>query len=140
MGPGCYGSMDIKGPVTLAPGTYYVKGGDLTINAQASVTGENVTIVMTGTNGDAGDIKINGGAEINLTAPTSGDYKGVVLYRDRRADGIDVKFNGGAGFDFTVAIYMPNTNLEMLGNFELDRKSTILNSSHYCAYRMPASA
>src|SRR3546814_3249684 len=58
MGPGCYGSMDIKGPVTLAPGTYYVKGGDLTINAQASVTGENVTIVMTGTNGEAGDIKI----------------------------------------------------------------------------------
>src|SRR3546814_7963663 len=75
---------------------------------------------MTGTNGDAGDIKINGGAEINLTAPTSGDYKGVVLYRDRRADVIDVKFNGGAGFDFTGAIYMPTTNLEMLGNFEFN--------------------
>lgn len=120
MGPGCYGSMDIKGPVTLAPGTYYIDGGDLTINAQAAVTGENVTIVMTGTNGQAGDIKINGGAKINLTAPTSGDYKGVVLYRDRRADVIDVKFNGGAGFDFTGAIYMPTTNLAMLGNFALN--------------------
>src|SRR3546814_4932 len=75
---------------------------------------------MTGTNGDAGDIKFNGGAEINLTAPTSGDNKGVVLYRDRRADVIDVKFNGGAGFDFTGAIYMPTTNLEMLGNFEFN--------------------
>src|SRR3546814_104397 len=64
--------------------------------------------------------KMNGGAEINLTAPTSGDYKGVVLYRDRRADVIDVKFNGGAGFDFTGAIYMPTTNLEMLGNFEFN--------------------
>src|SRR3546814_6327253 len=75
---------------------------------------------MTGTYGYAGDIKSNGGAGVNLTAPTSGDYQGVVLYRDRRADVIDVKFNGGAGFDFTGAIYMPTTNLEMLGNFEFN--------------------
>lgn len=120
MSGGCYSSMDIKGTVTLQPGTYYINGGDLTISAQAKVTGENVTIVMTGPNGDAGDIKINGGAEIKLTAPTSGDYKGVVLYRDRRADVIDVKLNGGAGFDLTGALYLPTTNIDMLGNFELN--------------------
>ena len=117
---GCYTSMNFKGPVTLESGVYYINGGDLTINAQAQVTGENVVIVMTGPNGDAGDIKINGGAEINLTGRTEGDYKGVVLYRDRRADVIDVKLNGGAGFDLTGAIYLPTTNLEMLGNFEMN--------------------
>lgn len=116
---GCYTSMDIKGTVTLDPGIYYINGGDLDLGSQAVVNGENVTIVMTGPNGQAGDIKLNGGAEVNLTASSDGPYKGVVLYRDRRADVIEVKFNGGAGLNLTGALYLPTTDIDMLGNFDL---------------------
>src|SRR3546814_10480648 len=35
MGPGCYCSMDIKGPVTLAPGTYYVRSEEHTSELQS---------------------------------------------------------------------------------------------------------
>ena len=116
--PKCYSSMDIKGTVTLNPGTYFVTG-DVTFNSQAVVNGTGVTIVLTGLNGAAGNMHINGGAQLNLSAPSSGAYKGVVLYRDRRASEQTVKFNGGAGLNLTGALYFPTTNIETMGNFDL---------------------
>ena len=67
--PGCYSSMDLKGNVTMAPGTYYVYGGDIEFGSQANVTGNGVTFVMTGPDGAAGDLKWNGQATVNLTRP-----------------------------------------------------------------------
>lgn len=117
--PGCYSSIDLKGTATLNPGIYYVDGGDVSFGAQTNVTGHGVTIVMTGPNGNAGDIKLNGGASLDLKAPATGPYKGVVLYRDRRAPVIDVKFNGGGNLSLQGALYLPTTDLDMLGNFNL---------------------
>lgn len=118
--PGCYSSIDLKGTANLASGVYYVNGGDVSFGSQANATGTGVTIVMTGPNGNAGDISFNGGASLNLTAPSSGDHQGVVLYRDRRAPTIDVKFNGGADLALQGALYLPTVDLDMLGGFNLD--------------------
>ncbi|MFN3945228.1 MAG: pilus assembly protein TadG-related protein [Allosphingosinicella sp.] len=118
--PGCYSGIDIKGAVKLQPGIYYVNGGDVDFGSQAEVSGTGVTIVMTGPNGQAGDIKLNGGAKVSLTAPETGSHHGVVLYRDRRASNINVKFNGGGTFNMRGALYLPTTDLELLGNFDLN--------------------
>jgi hypothetical protein len=117
--PGCYSEIDLKGTATLQPGVYYVNGGDVSFGSQANVTGNNVVIVMTGTNGNAGDFKINGGATLNLTAPTSGPHRGVAFYRDRRAPVIDIKMNGGGNFNIRGAFYMPTADIDMLGNFDM---------------------
>jgi hypothetical protein len=118
--PGCYSSIEIKGKVTLNPGTYYIHGGDLSFGAQADVTGTGVTIVLTGANGQAGNIDMNGQAKLNLVSPGSGPFKGILFYRDRRAPTVTVKINGGSGGSLTGAIYMPTSDLWVGGNAAMD--------------------
>jgi Flp pilus assembly protein TadG len=73
-GGGCMvidGDAEIKGTLTLGSGTYYIDGGDLSINSQAIVEGlsasSEVTLVLTGsTPADVGDIDIRGGATVSL--------------------------------------------------------------------------
>lgn len=114
----CLENFDVDGPLTLASGTYYLTG-DVSFGVAAEITGTDVVLVMTGTGGEAGDLSINAQASVNLTAPTTGTYDGVALYRDRRTDPSNqyITFNGGADFSVQGAIYMPTTRIRMNGNF-----------------------
>lgn len=114
--PGCYSAMDIKGTVNMAPGTYYVDGGDISFGSQANVTGDGVTFVMTGPNGAAGDLDMNAQATLNLKAPSSGTYGGILFFRDRRASNIEIKINGGADATLVGALYFPSSNVTFSGN------------------------
>ena len=117
----CYSSITVHGTLNLPAGrTLTAYNGDIVINAQAQVNGSGVTIVMTGTDGDAGDLQINGGAQLNLSAPSSGDYKGVLMYRDRRASNIEIKINGNADSNLTGALYFPSSDLAYEGNADMD--------------------
>lgn len=131
--PGRYRGMDIKGTATLAPGIYYVDGngnGNQTagvqISSSAVVNGTGVTIVLTSsTPGDPSSIaglKINGGATIKLTAPTTGDYKGVLIYQDRRATllGDTVHLNGNSASKLQGAVYVPRNAILMNGTTNMD--------------------
>jgi Flp pilus assembly protein TadG len=117
--PGCYSSLTIKGTATLAPGTYYVTG-DIDFGSQANVSGTGVTIVMTGPNGQAGDLKINAQAVLNLSSPSSGTYKGILFYRDRRASNIEIKINGGAQSNLRGALYFPTSDITYAGHAEMN--------------------
>lgn len=112
----CFSSVDIDGTINLPPGTYYINGGDLEFGSKAKVTGTGVTFVMTGPNGQAGDLKMNGQANLNLTAPSSGDYKDILFYRDRRAGNVDIKINGGSDMTFKGALYFPSSDVTFTGN------------------------
>jgi Flp pilus assembly protein TadG len=114
--PKCFSSLNVQGTLNLGPGTYYVTG-DITINSTASINGTGVTLVMTGVNGAAGTMHINGQARINLSAPTTGDYAGVAFYRDRRAAVATVLLNGGANMSIQGAFYFPTADINMLGGF-----------------------
>lgn len=123
------GGVSVHGALNLAPGTYYISNGDLTINAQATVTctgctGEQgVTLVMTGDDGaSVGDIRINGGATVDLTAPADPDnpYQGIVLYKDRIADEDGVnRLNGDANMLLNGAVYIPTQHLEYSGGADI---------------------
>ena len=116
----CYSSMTIQGHPKFL-GEVYVYGGDVTINSTANITDDGAsTLILTGPDGDAGNMHVNGNAVMTLTAPTSGPYTGVVLYRDRRAGVDTVTLNGGATLNLTGAMYFPTTDLTILGNFTLD--------------------
>ncbi|WP_439545475.1 pilus assembly protein TadG-related protein [Sandarakinorhabdus sp.] len=129
--PGNYRGMNIQGNAVLQPGIYYIDGarngggnpnnGGLSIGSQATVTGSGVTIILTSSNpavgGTFAGLRINGGATINLTAPTSGTYRGVLIYQDRRAPamGDTLQINGNSASTLQGAIYAPRNEILMNG-------------------------
>lgn len=115
--PGCYTGIDVRGTLTMNPGTYYIKGGDFETNSQSRITANGVTIILTGGGTSIGQVKMNGGASVQMSAPTTGTFKGVLFYKDPDAPASynDV-FNGGASGSFLGAIYMPSQTVTLSGN------------------------
>jgi hypothetical protein len=111
--PGNYtNGMTLSGTKTLSPGVYVISGGNFKINANANISGAGVTLVFKpGTS-----VSINGTATVNLSAPTSGTYSGILLFGDRSATD-DVTLNGTADSKLTGAVYFANQNINYLGNF-----------------------
>ena len=127
LNPGTYNGMDLKGTVTLNPGTYVIDGGDLSIGSQAKVTGTGVTIILTSKTAASnpnsiGQIKMNGGATVNLTAPTTGTYQGVLIYQDRRAtlSNQSNKVNGNSASKLQGAVYVASQEVEFTGTTGLN--------------------
>lgn len=120
--------------VLLCPGIYYVRNGNLVISSGTSVVGQGVTFML---EGNAGYI-FNGGATINLSAPTSNCVSpsnfpesaydgyspydgtngqgicGVVIYQSRTDTTADTVQEGAASV-FTGAIYAPGAALTLSG-------------------------
>jgi Flp pilus assembly protein TadG len=117
----CWSGIDIKGTVTFPPGaTIYVNGGDLDFGAQAVVNGSGVTFILTSENAatnasQIAQLRINGGATLNLSAPDSGTYAGLLMYQDRRADFGSSHINGNSSSAFRGGFYFPNRELVFNG-------------------------
>ncbi|HEY0115201.1 MAG TPA: pilus assembly protein TadG-related protein [Allosphingosinicella sp.] len=127
LSPGCYNGLDFKDKdlITLSPGTYYVNGGELSFGSQANVTANGVTFVLTSKNAvsnpaSIASLKMNGGADVRLTAPTTGPYPGLIIYQDRRAPNDSPHINGGSNASFDGAIYLPSQDVTFNGNSGLD--------------------
>jgi hypothetical protein len=121
LNPGCYRGMDIKGTVTLNEGVYVIDGNSFSVGAQASVTGSNVTIILTSNTaasnpGSVATLDINGGATVRLSAQTSGTYAGILFYQDRRAsDSGTNTVNGNSNSFYQGAIYMAGQEVDFNG-------------------------
>lgn len=118
--PGCYNGIDAKGVLNLAAGTYYINSSSFDVGSQAMVTGTGVTIILTSTTAatdpsSIATVNINGGATVNLVAPTSGTYSGVLFYQDRRAPYGSNKINGNSSSKYEGTIYMPAQQVEWTG-------------------------
>lgn len=103
--------------VTLNPGTYYIDGGDLTVNGNAGLVGNGVTLVFTAVNRKAyGTAVFNGNATIDLTAPSFGATAGIVMFGDRNMPtNTTFKLNGGATQNFGGAVYLPKATIDFTG-------------------------
>ncbi len=123
--PGCYKGMDLKGTVTLPPGVYYIDGGELSFGAQANVTGTGVTFILTSstastTPSSIATLDMNGGAQLNLTAPSSGPYSGVLVYQHRSAPMTTQQINGNSSSRIDGSFYMPAAEITFNGNAGLE--------------------
>jgi hypothetical protein len=115
LSPGRYcGGLVIQGTAHLQAGNYVIVGGTFDVAATAYVTTDTVngvTIFLTGSGGDYAQVTINGGAHVNITASTDGDYMGIAFFQDRDApvasSGSPNKFNGGSTMNIVGAIYVP---------------------------------
>lgn len=119
--------------VTLAPGIYVIDGGDFKITGNSSLTGDGVTIVLTGKSANqVGNMDIAGGTHLELTAPDENDleawslgYHGVLFFQDRIAQtyqGNNVQTNkllGGSNAVLRGAVYFPSQSLTYSGGATL---------------------
>ncbi len=125
--------------VNFPAGTYVV-AGNLTINAGATVCNQvgsgcsptgtaNSGVTFYVTNG--GTVTIDGGATVQLSAPTSGTYAGILLYQDR-ADTSAAKVEGNSNSFYEGAMYFPTAQLTFGGtsftNSEADYTIIVSNN------------
>ena len=118
----CYNTdMDIKGDITLGSATYVLDAADLAINNNnAKFRCSGCTIILTSSTAatdpsSIGTVNLNGGTT-NLSSPTSGPYKGISIYQDRRAPTTGVnKIAGNINSSYEGAFYFPKQPLEFTG-------------------------
>ncbi len=109
LSPGNYtGTFPPNGVTQLDPGIYCVDG-NFRMNASDDLTGSGVVIVMV-----SGDVRWNGGAEINLSAPTSGPYAGLMLFMPENNSN-EIHINGNSASSFTGAILAPSSPITING-------------------------
>lgn len=118
----CFSSLSVGSnqTLTLPPNqTYYINGGDAFIQGNLNCTG--CTIVLTNSNPSStsiGTFKVNASANVNITAPATGAFKGFAIYQDRRAVDSNAnvnKINGNSGSIIQGIIYFPSQELEYNG-------------------------
>jgi hypothetical protein len=73
-----------------------------------------VTLYFAGPNGQLGDPGA-GHTTLDLTAPGSGTYNGILIYQDRTDSNLG-EFNGTPITNLKGIIYMPDATLEFSGN------------------------
>ncbi|GIW80534.1 MAG: hypothetical protein KatS3mg105_2341 [Gemmatales bacterium] len=115
MTPGYY-SQAVKftnGNITMQPGIYYfAKGFD--VSGQASVSGSGVMMFNAG-NGASQGISITGQGSVSLSPPTSGVYKGILVFQDRASDA-PIKVAGNGQFNITGTFYAAGGDVAIEGN------------------------
>jgi len=123
--PGRYcGDIIIQGDdVVFDPGIYIIDGGDFSSNANAEFYGNGVTFILTGsTAADVGTVNMNGNTEAELSAPTSGDYQGILFFQDPIADyrATTALFNGGSELSLDGVLYFPSGDIAFNGGSSAD--------------------
>ena len=118
--PGLYtGTLSIGKNSTdqFAPGIYYIANGNLRINGGATVSGSGVTFYFGGAL--PGTIDWNGNSNsVNLSAPTSGAYSGILIYQSSLAalGSTTASISGNSTFNLAGAMYFPQTGIYFNGN------------------------
>jgi hypothetical protein len=119
----CYKGYDIKGKLTLT-GTNVVmtaNGGNVTVHGQ--LVGNSATVVLTSPTGLGGSVQVTSSdASVDMTAPTSGPYQGLLFYQDRRSLFSDVKITGNASLNLSGALYFPKSDISVSGNSDSEFK------------------
>lgn len=105
--PGRYSSLTLSGTKTLEPGLYYIEGS---LSIKGEISGTGVTFFM-----KDGAVTVNGNASLKLSAPTEGDYAGILFF-SARDNTSSHTFNGNGAIELDGFLYFPAGALDYLGN------------------------
>jgi hypothetical protein len=121
----CKGLEIVNGNVTLSPGVYIINQGNLALSGTATLTGTNVTIILTSSSGSSyGTVSASGSSSITLTAPTTGATAGIALYGDRNAPTTGSNnFSGSGAINITGVAYFPSEAVTFSGTSGLSGAS-----------------
>jgi Flp pilus assembly protein TadG len=105
--------------VTMDPGVYVIHGGGFSIGGSTSVSGSGVTIYNTGTGATGtyayGPVNFTGGAGINLSAPSTGVYAGMLFYQDP-LNTLNATLGGNSDVVLSGNLYFPTSSLTLSGS------------------------
>lgn len=108
--PGIYcGGLTIAGmsDVELAAGVYVIKDGPLAVQDISQVQGDGVTFYLTG---EQALIRLADNSRLTLTAPTDGDFGGILVFQDRDFGGTHI-WDSDAPTTLHGTIYLPEGRL-----------------------------
>jgi hypothetical protein len=110
--PGTYNGISLTGStnVTFSPGIYYMTG-DFTCHGTPTIQGTGVMFYFT----NGATWNCSGNDTVNLSAPTSGTYQGILLYQDP-ADTSGPTIGGNVGSTFAGTVYFPKSQITFFGN------------------------
>ena len=104
----------------MAAGTYYIDRGDVRLTGGGIVDATaGVTIVFGDSTGgnNCGGLTITGNSNLDITAPTSGNFSGITLYRSSECDdGDDFNFGGNNDSVIIGAVYNPSATIKLTGS------------------------
>ena len=129
LSPGTYcGPMNLNssGITTFNPGVYVFTAG---LNVNGPISGTGVTFYFS-----SGSILINGSNTVNLVAPTTGTYAGILIYQ-ASTDTSQAIINGSSSNVFQGALYLPGAELLVNGGSNtaaytiIDANEVLLNGS-----------
>jgi hypothetical protein len=110
----CGGMRALAGAdVTLLPGVYVIKDGDLELQSGANIHGEDVTFYFYGHDAH---LNHHSGATIDITAPETGDYRGVAMTQDPNSSQLETStLSGGPNVRIVGSLHFPTQILEIAG-------------------------
>ena len=113
------GGITIQGAATatFGPGLYIINGGGVTFSNSAAVSGTGVTFFNTGQYGQSpGPVAFTGATTVNLSAPSSGTYQGMLFVQDRNVSYIGTNsFANSASSVLSGTLYFPSTKVSYSG-------------------------
>jgi hypothetical protein len=104
--------------ITLEPGLYVIDNGKFEVRDDAVLEGHGVTILL---HGEKAEFDIKKNAALDLSAPTSGPLKGLVIIQDQGASK-ENKWDSKARSQLTGVLYLPD------GKFKSKIESNILGT------------
>lgn len=125
LSPGVYcGWTDANGSPTieLRPGLYVIKNGGWFFNSGTTLTGKDVTIYLA----DSSKVFFNGNVDIDLSAPTSGTYKDILIFEAPGLAPSDWLFNGNQKARLDGIMYLPSRNVHFNSTFAMNNSRTAI--------------
>jgi hypothetical protein len=126
--PGVYSQIKLSGTasLTMNPGVYVIAGGGISVTNTASITGVGVMLHVTNSTypaagGTFAGVSFNTTGAVNLSAPATGSYAGVLLFQARSSTKA-ITINGTLAQQFRGTIYATSALLSIAG-------STIIRSA-----------
>jgi Flp pilus assembly protein TadG len=109
----CYNGLSVvgSGSLTLNPGVYIINGS-FSSTGSGSISGSGVTIYLAPPNGA---LSMTGSGALNLTAPTSGAYDGILFFEDA-TDTNQMKMTGSGSMNVQGIFYAPSATLSLTGS------------------------
>lgn len=128
----CFTSLSVGSnkSLTLPSGIYYIDGGSVNIQGTLKCTGCTIVLTNSSTSSTApiGNLNMNASGNIQISAPATGDWKGIAVYQDRRATdsggggngnmpaNAPNKINGNSSSWINGVLYFPKQQLTYNGN------------------------
>ena len=130
LNPGTYcGNIQItsNADVELNPGVYVFDAISVQIAGGAKIRGDGVTFYYTSDSRAGHNLTIAGGAKVELSAPTSGEYQGILFYADPDASpNASHSFGGGSTMNLKGVIYAPSQTFDFNGGASADGLQVML--------------